>query len=395
MRLPWHRTRKRWGVTLIELLVVVSILMLLAAVALPMVQPAMESRRVREAARAINIFFGSARNQAIATRRHCGVLLQRTPGKPNAATVLQLVEIPPIYSGNEPNATVTLRLDPSWTGIGYTQLIASMAPGTVSPHSIRRGDLIQVNHQGPWYTIVDDDATGGPIDDTTGEVVVPTTGTPVPDTTFPVRIQMLPGATLPWTGTASPPLPFSIARQPYDDVNRRLNVRRSAGASLTIPGGVAIDLGVSGTETLLGRFWEANPNLAEPVIFIFSPTGSLERVISVVTSAAERQFYATEPVYLLVGRASQVGMPEELPLPSPVPAGWTPPEDARPNWLDPESLWVCLNPQTGLVSVAENAYLPTPPQDASFKWEDRKTWTSKLDLARQFARQVQVNLGGR
>jgi type II secretory pathway pseudopilin PulG len=388
MKTTWHTTRKRWGVTLIELLVVVAILMLLAAVALPMVKPAMENRKIREAARAINIFFGVARNHAIETRRPCGVLLQRTVNRPNVVTVLQLVEIPPVYVGDTANATISLTFEKIDAGVAI--LKATLPANTISPATIRRGDLIQVNHQGPWYTVTDDEAPTDEIYDTTGYVKV------FKDTavTFHLAFRLAPGATLPWN-PSSPALPYAVARQPYDDVNGTLQARHGAVPPLTLPSDVAIDLGVSGTASLVGRFCETNDSQIESVIFIFSPTGSVERVVSVVTSVTDRQFYATEPIYLMVGKTSQVRMPEELPLPSPVPNGWTPPEDARPNWLDPESLWVTLTPQTGLVTVAENKYIDLPPQSASFEWDDRKTWLSSVKAVRQYARETQSAKGGR
>ena len=55
--------------TLVELLVVVAIIMLLAAATIPRLRPEMDRSRVREAARSIQLYLSSARNQAIATGR--------------------------------------------------------------------------------------------------------------------------------------------------------------------------------------------------------------------------------------------------------------------------------------------------------------------------------------
>ena len=67
----------RRGVTLTELLVVMGILMILFAAATPKLRPAIEARRTREAARAINAYFGSARATAMSSGRDCGVKIDR------------------------------------------------------------------------------------------------------------------------------------------------------------------------------------------------------------------------------------------------------------------------------------------------------------------------------
>lgn len=389
-RHPWNRR----GVTLIELLVVVSILVMLAAVALPQVQPMMETRRGREAARAINVYFGSARTRAIETGRPCGVILQRFGTNRNAVTTLQMVEVPTNYSGHTENAQMRLTWDGSVDGNGYATVVAALVDSSsVISGTIRQGDRIQFNHQGPWYT-VSGVGTGGSVD-ASGCI-----------TAFPIKLKtyLSSGATLPWDSTPSAPLPFNVARQPYDSTTTTLRMRRSAAASLTLPAGVAIDLGVSGTETYAGQFGEPDPSLSEavlrtrPVIIIFSPTGSVERVISIISASPPNnwEFTPTEPLYLMVGKIGQINMPEEAPPPNPIPDGWKPTGDALPNWLDPDSLWISLQPRTGLVSVAENGYLDTPAQQSGvFEWDKQGTWQAAVEVTRRFARAVQMNQGGR
>ena len=63
--------------TLIEMLVVVAIMMVLVAAAATRMRPASEARRIRESARALNVYLGSARNRAMETGRPCGVILHR------------------------------------------------------------------------------------------------------------------------------------------------------------------------------------------------------------------------------------------------------------------------------------------------------------------------------
>ena len=88
------------GVTLVELLVVITIMMLLAAFVLPKFQLNSKTRKIREAARMINVYFGVARNRAVETGRPCGVMFQRLANQPSGAATLFQVEVPPPYAGD-------------------------------------------------------------------------------------------------------------------------------------------------------------------------------------------------------------------------------------------------------------------------------------------------------
>ena len=66
--------KKRFGLTLVELLVVVVILVLLIGVALPLAQPALNGRDVREAARQVNAAFAAAKVNAAATGQPTAVI---------------------------------------------------------------------------------------------------------------------------------------------------------------------------------------------------------------------------------------------------------------------------------------------------------------------------------
>ena len=61
------------GFTLIEMLIVITIMLILVGAAATAMRPATEGRRIREAARAINVYLSSARNRAMETGRPCGV----------------------------------------------------------------------------------------------------------------------------------------------------------------------------------------------------------------------------------------------------------------------------------------------------------------------------------
>ncbi len=131
----FHRNKNhRGGVTLVELLVVVTILMMLAAFAIPAMRPLTEGRRIREATRAIDVFITRAKIRAVEIQRPVGVEFQRMteidygdPTDPtddtvvfdqyDACNVLRVVEVPSPYAGNFTNSRV---LAQDWTFLPTT-----------------------------------------------------------------------------------------------------------------------------------------------------------------------------------------------------------------------------------------------------------------------------------
>ena len=97
------RTRPPSGVTLIELLIVITILLMVTAAAIPLMIPALQNRRGREAARLVSSFISAARSRAIETGRPVGVMLERYNGLPFAMS-LSYVEVPPTYAGDTVNS---------------------------------------------------------------------------------------------------------------------------------------------------------------------------------------------------------------------------------------------------------------------------------------------------
>ncbi|MGI6414056.1 MAG: prepilin-type N-terminal cleavage/methylation domain-containing protein [Thermoguttaceae bacterium] len=155
------RHKRARGVTLVELLVVVTILMMLAAFAIPTMRGLTEGRKVREAARAIDVYLTQAKIRALELQRPVGVVFQRTnlgtvasPDiQTDACTVLRQVEVPPPYAGDTLDARICLTPDdvndPNtvWT-VAFTQCRGG---GDGWRTLVKEGDRLQLNFQGPEF----------------------------------------------------------------------------------------------------------------------------------------------------------------------------------------------------------------------------------------------------
>jgi len=287
--------RRRAAMTLVELLVVIGVIVLLMGIAVPAIQNSASQRRVREAARALNVYLGAARNHALETGRPCGVMIQRMGNLPQCSMVLDHVAVPAPYGGESVDAVATVQLTSMQLGREVV-LRANLSPA-INTRLVGPGDLIQLNNQGPWYTIVN-----------------------VSDTQLTLRLDISNGQIVPWSSTASMPMPYKIMRKPL----------KSHGAPLQLPAGAVIDLQFSGWE-MAGQQFTLGAG-TQPIVLVFSPKGSLERIYYENTVVSP-----TQPIYLLIGARERV------------PAGTA--ADGLDNWQDRNNLWVTVNAQTGLVTT--------------------------------------------
>jgi len=289
------------GVTLIEMLVVVAILMLLLGVALPSMQGSMDQRRNREAARAVNVYFSSARSVAMQTGRPCGVAIHRMDNERGCSMLLEQVEVPPPYAGESIDTRAQLMCSNIQGGVATVQAVLS--GGGINPDLVHEGDRVRFNYQGPLYTI---------------------SGQPGANSMTLVT-DIRNGQMLPWPTVAdvpSEPVPFEIYRRPT----------KSFADPLELPAGAVIDLEASGTAD-----HSIGAGNGEPVYILFSPNGSVDRAYH-----DGHLHSATRPIFLLIGKREKV----------PAVAG-------EENYRDLTSLWVTLNPRTGLVTTSNVGTEPT------------------------------------
>jgi type II secretory pathway pseudopilin PulG len=291
----------RRGVTLIELLVVVSIVILLTAVAMPVVNHAAKDRRGREAARMVSVYLGSARNRALETGRPCGVRIDRVANRPEAGIVLQQVEVPPPYAGDSIDATVTVQIMGGSSGSSARLKLNFNPP--LNSNLVRPGDWIQLGDKGLMYQL-------RALDE--------------------IEVNLAQGISLPWQwpasgqqlGPPSSPMIYRILRQPV----------KGGAQPLQLPRGAVIDLADSGTDSG-GTLAPSGTSDATPVVIMFSGNGTLEGVY--VWGVGQ---VVIEPIYLLVGKRERI------------PAGAA--EDGLANRRDGTNFWVAIHPQ-GLITTAQ------------------------------------------
>lgn len=315
---PHNRT----GLTLVELLVVVIIMTTLVATVIPLMAPAVETRRIREAARGTSAFIAATRARAIETGRPAGIWLERMAGEPGAAITLFEAEVPPPYAGPIPGAAVAMKVVNQANGyvlcLARMQTINGPSPQILPPKLVRKFDTLRVNYQGYEYQITGPDSDGdGYIDVQQDNIVV-----------LQLRVPFN-GGSLPWPsdGRWSDPVPFQISRQPV----------RSAAPPYQLPTGAVIDLDGSGEDQEL---FEQN---LLPIIITFTPEGSVDYIHhgeGTGNALVWARHRVTGPIHLLIGKRENV------------PAAANP---GNENWRDLTNVWVSINPRNGRTSTAEMA----------------------------------------
>ena len=467
----------RRGVTLVELLIVILIMLLITGVVIRVTAPALTGRRLREAARMLDVYINGARSRALQTGRSYGVMIARTP-VPNSITgvwtssmgiSVAYAEVPPPYTGDfttsrmcvlgngafgawqrpftvpvplpfptmPPFSVADFSTDPIFT-FGDVGMISNVSPGDIlvingTQYRIWAGEpFIDLNNDGIYELgepYADCDLSGGYtppnaayIDSVTGFFnAVPLPGTAIMtymyfDPTFaantmtvsgrdtngnPIFFGALPSHDPTSSNTPVPSYGFQIIRRPI----------KAAGTDLQLPDGAAIDLGgfdLSGSTSLTNvvpgsgmdifsssagvppyfATFRLNPSLGandvSPIIITFAPNGVVDKVYS----WDERNFAAwqgrqpTSQIYLLVTRRELVGGDASVTA---APSSATPQYGIQ----DLTSVWVTINPQTGLVNTAANG----PLGPALFAGSPPPYYLQCYE-ARQIARQTQT-LGGR
>ena len=418
----------RPGLTLIELLIVIIILTTLVSAAIPLMTPTTAERRLREASRGLNAFISGAQMRAIEIQRPFGVGFKRLGQDTVAETgrtedngiCLEVfyAEQPSPFVGFDETSAVMVSVLPGTTG-GTQVAVRFVRRGNdrqptmdglplgwdedlLPPYTIRPGDVVEV--QGTQYLLIDESE----LDDQ--GFYTPVSG--MPDGTLATRVINDTGQLLnvKFDDAGNELGSVTPADEPFWTYPSRYKVLRQPmplGEPYQMPEGTAIDLRASGerididdSKPVLQRRVEGafsgffyNPdnilaseqvNNADPVIVMFSPEGSIERVKfnrknMFVTSERNEPF--DEPVvsniYILVGRPENVPpTPNEDPTlnaatytATTTDQQWNEIRQSL-NWLSGESRWIVMGAQSGRVVTVENAFV------------DRQTLQAIADPAR-------------
>jgi prepilin-type N-terminal cleavage/methylation domain-containing protein len=436
-----HRNlRSASGFTLVELLVVIAIISMVTIATVPLLLPALDSRRIRESARLVSTQFTAAQSDAIAKGRPVGVWIDRirsaSSGSVIDATVgmdLYLCEVPQPYSGDTLTSTVPIN-----NNGGDYSFTLSMNNDAQWKNTLRPGDLVRFNYRGDYYLILGDQKNKVATDPKDPSRVVidpnPDQGSPpgnpqkklVFQSTNPANPQM-PSVT---TST-----PFQIIRQPVKLAGSAVQLPAGAVIDL-IDSGMGSDLTGAGTDLFLNliplsylqlpmsptqqqidderfKLFTSKPTppyqTAQPIIFMFSASGALDKLYfgwQSYNGASPRltigPYPITGPLHFLIGKREKAFQPTgssnfasyyDQTATADI-------QSEKQNFRDLENIWVSINPQSGLVTSAEVANVDDAAAFAECQTKLGTAPTANQALAyavsyaRQFAQSAQT-MGGK
>ncbi len=368
----------RRGVTLIELLVVISIIVLLAAITIPAVKPAVENRKTREAARMVETILNRARVEAVEHQRPVGVQLVRSARQSEACVTLALVQDAGLYTGETNSARVCVQ---AW-GTGAPQEVRIiLSYDAIKTDFLRDGDRFQFGSPawgsaGPTYEVFRNTNPSSPpqilpdfprnadgtIDLSTGVTTTAWGGLSwIKNRVLSARLIHV-GVSCPYPqaggagNTFPPPAIDPHWSQPMQFVIWRKPDLVRGGSVVQLPSDVCIDLYESGTS--VAQFIGT-----EPVTVLFGTNGAVKQIlgtnaivnndlVALLVTTFDRLPAEAAPI------GSNRGAPVDDSIQDPQPfieCDPSNPSKLLRGWRDPRSLWVGIRQSTGQTVTAEVA----------------------------------------
>lgn len=355
------RHEGRRGMTLVELLVAVTIITVLMAVSIPLVRYSLESDKVREGSRLVNMMLAAARTRAIERGWPSGIWIQRSEANPNAAFEIFNCDSAAPYLGDTTDARVSIS-DTDPTVPGPDTAVFDLGCDSII-RNVKVGDIIRFNRTGHYFDIYDVNYT------------------PTANSFGYARFRKLSSVpeSVPPPVTSGTGLQFEVLGQP-----KRLN-----SSPLQLPDGIVVDLRHSGIGAE-GTQFQFTAGDADHVIIAFDGTGVLSYLYFDAAAAD-----VDGPVHLLVGKLEQM-QDADATSTTPNPLTYDASNNVQvtydKNLADPSNLWVSVGSRNGTITTAENAWELRP----STNWASPGPpyFANSIRRAREFA-QASDATGGR
>lgn len=403
----------RLALTLIELLVVIIILTTIVAAAIPIMTPADDARRLREASRALNTFITGAQSRAISLNRPVGIALRRLSQNTlrdedrGGCVQVYYVEQPPAFTGFDENSAVMVALKTGGNGQVWLRFVVrGGGVDPLPPNMFRPGDIVKTN--GTKYRLTDDPTNSfldnnGFYEANVGTppgtlVAVPVNGTgQMLNVKYDDQLRELgtPGAIdVPfYTSPAS----YKILRQPTP----------TSDEPYQMPEGTAIDLRASGVGVNDYFYWPGLHDNPHGVMIMFSPEGKVARVSFSVDGAPPRinlppfDRPVVDDVYLLVGKRENVPQIAAVDDPSlqtaRVAAATTPDQKEKLreklNWMQGGSRWIVIGSQSGRIATVANTFVDLPTVFISGNTDPEMLRRDQILAARELTRETTQSTG--
>ena len=349
----------RKALTLVELLIVLSLILILAGIALPTAKELLSDQKLTRSAQKIASYISQARSEAIAKGVHAGVRIERLAVSEDvvyqsaaSARIYRTIAIPD-YAGESTDAAVEFM--GITTGIANVRfkesdnLLLSLYNQEDAP--IKTGDLIELPG-GRSFPIVFTDIVEDP----------PLSGVRYVRAQIDLNTPEDPTNAL---STETFPLGHRISgtgRYPYR-IRRRPEISKSN--PLTLSPGVAIDLNYSGIGIGENQFVpgpQTLPNVNSPIDILFGPDGRVDfiSVDNVGTLGS-----ASGLIFLCLGTTDGVVEPLDERVSASNEELFQNDGQLRANITNPDSIWIVINPNSGRVVAAPFASVSGTPATTS------------------------------